>query len=107
MKQYKIDDGQSGGFIQMVVQSMFIVSFFTFINTSLMVYQSIFYEYISFYLYVILIFGFIVFWVYVYYSLLYPSIIIFINRQAYEHKNLVKADILLLREQLDRIESKL
>lgn len=107
MKQYKIDNGQCGGFIQMIIQSMFIVSFFTFINTSLLAYQSIFYEYISFYLYVILIFGFIVFWVYIYYSVLYPSIIIFINRQVYEHKNLVKADILLLREQLDRIESKL
>lgn len=107
MKQYKIDNGRCGGFIQMVVQSMFIISFFTFVNTSLMAYQSIFYKYVSFYLYVILIFGFIVFWVYVYYSVLYPSIIIFINRQAYEHKNLIKADILLLREQLDRIESKL
>ena len=104
MKQYKIDDGKCGGFIQILVQSMFIVSFFTFVNTSLIVYQSLFYKYISFYLYFILIFVIIVFWVYAYYSILYPSIVIFMNRQSYAHENLIKADILKLREQLDRIE---
>lgn len=107
MKQFKIDGGQCGGFIQILVQSMFIVSFLTFINTSLMIYQSLFYSYVSFSLYVALIAGCFILWVYIYYSMLYPSIIIFINRQTYVHENLIKADILQLQEQLDRIERKL
>lgn len=92
IKQLQIDNGQIGGVIQMFLQSMFIFNMLTFVNTSILVYQSFLCRYISFNLFFIVFFILLISWISFFYLIIYPSTVRFSNRQAYTHGSPIKAD---------------
>jgi len=104
MKQIRIDNGQLGGTIQIIIQSMFIFNFLTFINTCALAYHSFLYRYVSLSVGIILmVVGAFSWWI-IYYSIIYPSIIRFANRQAYTHGSPVKEDFKEIKEMLKDLE---
>lgn len=106
-KQYKIDDGQIGGFLSIFTQSMFIFSIVNFLGISALVYQSILNRYIPLWIFFIVIgigyFG----WMVVYYSIIMPSIIQFGNRQGYRHGNPMREDMASIKKELKEIRKDL
>ena len=106
-RQYKIDDGQIGGFLSIFTQSMFIFSIINFLGISALVYQSILKRYIPLWIFFIVIgigyFG----WMMVYYSIIMPSMIQFGNRQGYRHGNPMREDIMSIKKELKEIRKEL
>lgn len=103
MKQLKIDNGQLGGTIQIIIQSMFIFNFATFISTSALLYDSILYKYVSLPVGVLLLLVGAGSWWMAYYAIVYPSIIRFANRQAYAHGSPIRRDLEEIKEQLAKL----
>lgn len=100
MKQFKIDNGQLGGTLQIIIQSMFIFNFLTFINTCALAYYSFLYRYVSLSVGIILmIIGTLSWWI-IYYTIVYPSILRFANRQSYTHGSPIKKDLEEIKEML-------
>jgi hypothetical protein len=106
-KQRKIDNGQIGGVIQMIMQSSFILSFFTFVNTSGVFYHVYLHKFVSVWTYIILFLCIWGGWVLFYYTIQYPSHIRFSNRQSYTHGSPVKRDFQKVLTKLDEIEAKI
>lgn len=104
IKQIKIDNGQMGGTIQMILNSMFVFNLLTFINTSILLYQSVIYKYIPLVLYILSIICFAFVWVSIYYFIIYPSVIRFGNRQSYAHGSPIKKDFDKINKQLYEIK---
>lgn len=102
-KQRYVDGGQIGGTIQMMIQSMFIFNFVTFVNTCAIAYHSFLYEYVSLTFGVIIIIICTFCWWLCYYTIIYPSIITFANRQSYKHNSPIKADILRIENKIDEL----
>lgn len=105
IRQYKIDNGQIGGFLSIFTQSMFIFSIINFLGISALVYQSIVKSYVSLWIYLIFMgigyFG----WMIIYYSFIMPSMIQFSNRQGYTHGNPMREDIMSIKNELKEIKS--
>ncbi len=106
-KQYKIDDGQIGGFLSIFTQSMFIFSIVNFLGISALVYQSILKRYIPLWIFFIVTgvgyFG----WMLAYYSIIMPSMVQFGNRQGYMHGNPIREDIMYIKTELKEIRKEL
>jgi hypothetical protein len=100
LKQVKIDNGQLGGVLQMVNQSMFIFNFLTFITNIALFYESIMYKYVSFRTGAIIMMVCVICWWITYYTIIYPSMIRFANRQTYKHGNPIRSDIEDLRREI-------
>lgn len=102
-KQLHIDNGQIGGTIQIILQSMFLVNFATFVSTLILLYNTVLYKYVQWYVAgVVLIIGIVSWWI-IYYVIVYPSIITFVNRQQYTHKNPIREDIKRIENKLDKL----
>lgn len=100
MKQIKIDNGQLGGTIQIIIQSMFVFNFATFISTSALLYDSVLYKYVSLPVGICMLLVGASSWWLIYYAVVYPSIVRFANRQAYAHGSPIKADLEEIKEML-------
>lgn len=104
IKQIRIDSGQLGGSIQIIMQSMFIVNLFNFAGVFLLIYDKFLKEYVSLLTGVIIICCGAVAWWACYYVFIVPSVIQYSNRQGYKHGNPVKRDFELINDRLDKIE---
>lgn len=102
-KQRRIDNGQIGGAIQMVIQSMFIFNFVTFVNTCALAYTSFLHDYVSLQTAIVLILVGAFGWWITYYAIIYPSILRFANRQSYNHGSPIKDDLEELHGKVDRL----
>lgn len=104
IKQIHIDNGKIGGVIQIITQSMFIVTLFNFVGVALLIYDRFLKDYVS------LSTGFIIMccgavsWWGIYYVVIVPSILQYSNRQGYKHGNPIKKDFELLNARLDKME---
>jgi len=107
IRQIHIDNGKLGGIISIIINSMFIFNFITFINTTLTVYNTWLRDIIPLWLCVIIICGGSITWFSTYYTILYPSIMQFANRQAYIHSSPIKEEFDKLNARLDSIEQKI
>lgn len=107
MKQIHVDNGQIGGFIQVVIQSMFVFNFVTFVNTTLTVYNQFLKNYISLYVGMLLIgFASAVWWG-VYYIVIFPSMIQYGNRQAWVHESPIKKEFERLNQKIDKLNTEI
>jgi uncharacterized protein YybS (DUF2232 family) len=104
MKQVHVDTGQLGGVITTIVNSMFVYSFITFVNSSMLVYSEYLKDYLSptMGILILAIGSFI--WFASYYFIVYPSIMQFNNRQSYIHENPLKADLDEIKEELRQLK---
>jgi phosphotransferase system glucose/maltose/N-acetylglucosamine-specific IIC component len=106
-KQLHVDGGQIGGALTVVLNSMFVFNFITFINTSALIYSNYLKWYISPLVCIVLIAVCSVVWWAIYYFVLYPSIMQFNNKQCYIHENPMISDLNEIKESLIMIEEKL
>lgn len=104
IKQKHIDNGKLGGIISIVINSMFVFNFVTFVNTTLTVYDRWLRDIIPLWSCVLLIGCCSLVWFAIYYVIIYPSIMQFANRQAYIHESPIKAEFDKLNSRLDEIE---
>lgn len=107
MKQLLIDNGQVGGFIQVVVNSMFVFNFMTFINSSVTVYDSYLKSLIPPYLGFALLAAISIGWWVVYYVFIFPSIVQYSNRQSYMHNSPIKSDFARLNERFQSLDDQI
>lgn len=103
-RQRHIDSGQIGGLISVFINSMFIFSFFTFINTAALVYQSILKYHLSLTAFGLIIGVSAVIWMGFYYSIVMPSQQQFASRQSYIHNNPVQKDLKELKDSMDQLK---
>lgn len=104
-KQIKIDNGEIGGFWTIFNQSQSLIAPFSFIQLCMLTYVSIFKSYISIPAFVGVIVSFVIAAMLLYYIVLFPSIIIFGNRQSFNaERNPLNREVAALRVQLDNIE---
>lgn len=104
IKQVHIDNGKLGGIIQVIIQSMFIVNLFNFGGVALLTYDKFLKDHVPLYIGVAAVMCGAVIWWICYYSIIYPSIVQYGNRQGYKHGSPVKSDFELLNKRLDEIE---
>lgn len=77
----------------------------TFAGTYMLIYDRYLREYISIYAGILLIFcGLLSYWT-VYYTIIYPSIVQYGNRQAWLHNSPIKQNFEAINKRLDKIES--
>lgn len=103
LRQRHVDTGEIGGLISVFINSMFIFSFFTFINTTGLVYQSILKYYISLEMFLIIISLLSLCWMVFYYIVIMPSQQQFASRQSYIHNNPVQKDLKEIKEGLEQV----
>lgn len=107
MKQFKIDNGQIGGAITIIINSMFIFNFLTFINTCAIAYDLFLHRYVSLEIGIgIMLIGSGL-WFLTYYAIVYPSIIRFANRQMYIHDSPIKEDLEIIKKELEELRKAL
>jgi hypothetical protein len=104
LKQVKIDNGQIGGIITIIINSMFVFNFVTFVNTCAIAYDLFLHEYVSLQVGVVLLLAGAGGWFFLYYAIIYPSIIRFANKQAYLHDSPIKEDLDIIKKKLEEME---
>jgi len=104
LKQIKVDNGQIGGIITIIINSMFVFNFFTFINTCAIAYDLFLHEYVSLQTGIALMLVGSCGWFAVYYAIIYPSIIRFANKQAYIHDSPIKEDLDIIKKELEQLK---
>lgn len=107
MKQIHIDNGQLGRVIQVIVQSMFVFNFGTFIQACIRTYDDYLKTYISIYQGIAILLFCSVLWWSSYYFVIYPSIVQYSNKQSWRHGNPMKVEFEALNDRLDKIEEML
>ena len=107
IKQIHIDKGQIGGVIQVITQSMFIVNIFNFIGVWTLLYDRFLRGIIPFYLGMCIVVCCALAWWTAYYSIIYPSLSQYSNKQAWKHNSPIKAEFERLNKRLDDLEAKL
>ena len=102
MKQIKIDNGQIGGIITIIINGMFIFQFVTFINTCAIAYDLFLHKYVSleFGIGLMLVGSFT--WFFIYYCVVYPSIIRFANAQMYIHDSPIQKDLAEIKKMIEK-----
>lgn len=106
MKQYKIDNGQIGGIIQIIGSSTLVLSPLSFIGILALNYDKYF-SWIDPKIFAITsIFLFLAFeWVW--FAIIFPSYVQFGNRQQCTHDNPIFISVQEISKRLDKIEGKL
>lgn len=105
LRQRHVDNGQIGGFISVFTSSMFIFSFFTFLNTTGLIYvQSRLKDYIPIEIFFILIGIASLVWMGFYYVVIMPSQVQFASKQSYIHNNPVQQDLKEIKEGLIQVK---
>ncbi|AKJ39361.1 hypothetical protein [Methanosarcina barkeri] len=107
MKQIHVDNGQIGGVIQVVIQSMFLCNFITFVNTTLTVYNQFLKNYISLYTGILLICFASALWWGVYDIVTFPSMLQYGNRQAWVHESPIKKEFERLNQKIDKLNTEI
>lgn len=102
-KQKHIDTGQLGGMLQIIIQSMGLLTLFNFIGIASLFYDRFLSSYFPIYIGIALIIAGAGVWWITYYTLIYPSIIQFSQRQAYAHNSPVKKDFEKLNQKIDKL----
>jgi len=105
LKQIKIDNGQIGGIITIIINSMFVINFFTFVNTCAIAYDLFLHRYVSLQVGIVILIVGAGGWFFVYYAIIYPSIIRFANKQAYIHDSPIKEDLDIIKKELEDLKS--
>ena len=106
-KQRHIDTGQLGGMLQIIIQSMGLLTLFNFFGIASLFYDRFLSSFFPVYIGLALILlGAGVWWL-TYYILVYPSIIQFSQRQAYAHNSPVKKDFEKLNQKIDKLTEQL
>jgi len=104
MRQFHVDSGQIGGLIQIITQSNFIFNMLNFVGVWTLFYDRFLKVYIPIYYGMIIIISGVIAWWCIYYSIVYPSLIQYTNRQSWKHRNPIKKEFDDMNERLDKIE---
>lgn len=107
MKQIHIDNGQLGRIIQVIVQSMFVFNFFTFLQVCMNTYTTYLKTYLSIYQGATILLCCFMLWWCAYYFVVYPSIVQYSNTQGWRHGNPMKVEFEELNKRLNKIEEML
>jgi hypothetical protein len=104
MRQFHIDSGQVGGIMQVIIQSNFIFTVLNSIAVWILVYDKYLSGHVPIYIGVLIGVICVPSWWFFYYSVLYPSLVQYTNRQSWKHNNPIKKEFDDVNRRLDKIE---
>lgn len=100
MKQKSIDNGQIGGMISVLINSGFPFTLLSLIGIATLNYDKFLKVYMSFTSFILLAVFALLIWEYIFYVYVFPSFVIFSNRQSCTHSN-------PMMDKLNQIENKI
>jgi len=103
MKQYKIDNGKIGGLIVIFMNSLIVVSPFSFLGILALNYDKYIKYWIDIYTFFILSAIFFVVYEWMFFAFVYPSMMTFMNGQTFKAENPVMERMDIIEEKLDRL----
>lgn len=103
-RQFQVDNGEIGGMIVNIKQSMFVFSIFNFVMLFGNAYKLYLHQYVSFVVGMLILIMCGMMLVYFYYMFIHPSQIQYANRQGYKHGNYIRRDLENMDERLNHME---
>jgi hypothetical protein len=106
IKQYNIDNGFIGGIVNTFTGSMYIFSPLNFIMTASVFYKLVLGNKLAFSTFIMVLIPAYLVFLWIHFTIIYPSMLKQVNRQACMHGNPVMDELKQIRKQLDGLHKK-